>query len=158
MQTMIYPVNGSVENNVKVTVLPPWSASFVSKTVTFIPAFRRLWVAPHLAPMIRSADELCRFDALIAQYNSLLTQQGAFPLGGIGWWIERLTSLKTRCEQDILAYGAYLASFKNEYVRHSIMVNLSSTYMTRYSAFMTESEFKQGAWDAAKYLIEVGGK
>jgi hypothetical protein len=157
MLTMIYPVHGSTDRNLKITLLPAWTARFISKKISFLPAFLRLWMAPHFAPIVRSTDDLWRFDALIAQYGAMLEQQKPFPFGGIGWWIERKASLKTKCEQDILAYGAYIASFGEDAVRKAVLVNISESITDQYISLLLPAEFKRRVWDAATAIRE-GGK
>lgn len=114
MKSWIYPVNGDLKRNVRVTMLPEWTVPVFGNKFLFIPAFGRLWASAHLSPILHSSDDLARFDAFVAGSYEHLRQQRQFPLCGIGWWIERWGSKLSKLHQDFAACVAYLRSFHKE--------------------------------------------
>ena len=155
MKTWIYPVNGDTKRNVKMTMLPSWTLSILGNKIMFIPAFRRLWISTHLSPLVSCADDLARFDALIACSHDHLQQQAAYPVGGIGWWIERWASLNTRLEQDLQAYAAYIRSFHYK-ARAAVAIGLA-TIALRYAPVVDPAKFPFMVLDLANSPLETGG-
>ena len=158
MRTWIYPVNGVIKKNVKITLLPAWLESLVGNQFSFVAAFGRVWAAPHLTAFIPTQDQLCRFDALIAKSYSCLKQQEKFPLGGIGWWFERWGNVESRIEQDIICHAAHLSTFTHD---PETLLNLAKFYIfgvsRHYKGKISMEDFISRVVEHAKVPAETGG-